>query len=72
MRTALPLTKLLACVFGQNYLASYWSGQQALAPHSLDKSANFTPAYLTNCIRCFGLGRHQQQATQLLNCVINN
>jgi hypothetical protein len=35
-------------VFGQNFLASYLSGQQALAPHSLDKSVNFTPSYLTN------------------------
>jgi hypothetical protein len=47
MRTTLPLTILLACVFGQNYLASYWSGQQALASYWLDKSANFTPTYLT-------------------------
>ncbi len=35
-------------VFGQNFLASYWSGQQALASCWLDKAANFTPAYLTN------------------------
>ncbi len=31
-------------VLGQNYLASYCSGQQALASHWLEKFANSTPA----------------------------
>jgi hypothetical protein len=36
-------------VFGQNYIASFWSGQQvqALASHWLDEFANFTPPYFT-------------------------
>ncbi len=33
-------------IFDQNYLASYLSGQQALASHGLKELANSTPAYL--------------------------
>ncbi len=34
-------------LISKNYLASHWSGQQALAYHCLDEFANSTPAYLT-------------------------
>jgi hypothetical protein len=36
-------------IFGQNFVASYWSGKQALASHWQVKFANSTPAYLIIC-----------------------
>ncbi len=33
-------------LFGKNYLASYWPGQQALAPHWLEELDNYTPVFL--------------------------
>jgi hypothetical protein len=47
MRTPLQLTIDFA-IFGENYLAFYWTGQQALASHWPEEFANSMPAYLAN------------------------
>jgi hypothetical protein len=34
-------------LFGKNYLAPHWLGQQALAFRWLEELANYTPAFLS-------------------------
>jgi hypothetical protein len=51
-------------IFCQNSLASYWSGQQALASYSLEEFSISNASIFDHwsMLRCVGLSRHGQSS----------